>query len=303
MRPRSTYNLARLSRISLQNLTRNLLLSVATTVMMGLILFIFNVIVVLNILTNSSLDALGDKVDLMIYISDNASMYEITEMLSEIESLPVVESAQYTSKETALEQFLELYPEKEDPFTLYGLENPLPANVKIITEEPSQHEMVIDYLEETAFASLLMDIESSNENQEIVARLLSVTSFTQKLIVGVIVTFVFGSLLMILNAIHLSIFTRKREIQIMQLVGAKPRMIRFPFLLEGALYSVFAVLFSFALLMIFIEGTNLSSFTNFSEQFNPAILFGYEILASIIIGVISSYIAISYYIKRTLILQ
>lgn len=241
--------------------------------------------------------------DLMIYISDNASVYEITEMLSEIESLPVVESTQYTSKESALEQFLELYPEKEDPFTLYGLDNPLPANVKIITEQPDQHQMVIDYLGETAFSSLLMDIESSNENQEIVARLLSVTSFTQKLIIGVVVTFVFGSLLMILNAIHLSIFSRKREIQIMQLVGAKPRMIRFPFLLEGALYSVFAVLFSFALMMIFIEGTNLSSFTNFSEQFDPIMLFAYEILASIIVGVISSYIAISYYIKRTLVLQ
>lgn len=279
------------------------MLSVATTVMMGLILFIFNVIIVLNILTASSLDALGEKVDLILYISDDASVYEITDIINEIESIPVVESASYTSKESALEEFLDLYPDKSDPFTTYGIENPLPANIQVITESPDQHAMVTEYLEETAYSELFINIESSDENQEIVSRLLSVTNFTEKLVIGVIVTFIFGSLLMIMNAIHLSIFTRKTEIQIMQLVGAKPHMIRFPFLFEGALYSLIAVFFSFILLILFVEGTNLTSFSTFQESFNPALLFGLELLVSITIGIASSYAAINYYLKRTLVLE
>lgn len=280
-----------------------MLLSIATTVMMGLILFIFNVIIVLNVLTASSLDALGEKVDLLLYVSDDASVIEITDLMNEIESIPIVESVDYTSKEDALSEFLDLYPEKSDPFTTYGIENPLPGNIKIVTEEPDQHSMVVDYIESSSYEELLINIESSDENQEIVSRLLSVTNFTQKLVIGVIITFIFGSLLMIMNAIHLSIFTRKTEIQIMQLVGAKPHMIRFPFLFEGAFYSMIAVFFSFILLIMFIEGTNLSSFTNFQENFNPATLVGLELLVSTIIGVVSSFIAITYYLKRTLILQ
>ena len=132
---------------------------------------------------------------------------------------------------------------------------------------------------------------------------MSVSNFTKKLIIGVTLTFMFGSLLMIMNAIHLSIFTRKREIQIMQLVGAKPRMIRFPFLFEGAFYSVLAVFFSFILLIFFLEGTKLGDLSSFQESFRPAIIFGIELIASIGIGVISSYLAITYYLKRTLVLE
>jgi cell division transport system permease protein len=303
MRPRIPFSLKRLTEISLKNISRNLLLSVATTVMMGLILFIFNVIIVLNVLTDSSLDALGEKVDLILYVSDDASVYEITEVINEVESLPVVESVTYTSKEAALSEFLDLYPDKSDPFTVYEIENPLPANIQVITSEPSQHSMVTDYLDSSVYSELLINIESSDENQEIIARLLSVTNFTEKLIIGVIITFIFGSLLMIMNAIHLSIFTRKTEIQIMQLVGAKPHMIRFPFLFEGAFYSLIAVFFSFFLLLLFVEGTNLSSFANFQESFNPMLLFAIELVASILIGMTSSYVAITYYLKRTLILQ
>ncbi|MBT4384994.1 FtsX-like permease family protein [Candidatus Peregrinibacteria bacterium] len=284
--------------MSLQNLKRNLLLSVATTVMMGLILFIFNVIMVLNVLTESSLQELGNKVDLLIYVNDSASVFEVTEMIEDIISIPIVTEASFTSKEEALKEFINLYPDKADPFTTFGIENPLPSNVKIITESPDQHGIVIDYLQESQFAQFLLDIESSSENQEIVARLLSVTDFTKKLIIGVTVTFIFGSLLMIMNAIHLSIFTRKTEIEIMRLVGARPSMIRYPFLFEGAFYSFIAVFISLILLMIFLEGTKLSSFTSFTDSFNPLTLILVETIVSVFIGITSSYIAINYYLKH-----
>ena len=303
MRPKFKTNFLKLAELSFKNIGRNLLLSVATTVMMGLILFIFNVIVVLNILTSSSISAVNQKADLIIYISEEASNLEISEVIDEIRSLPVVSTAIYTSAGEALKDFLSDYPDKSDPFTDFGIDNPLPGNIRIVTSEPNQHALVIDYLAESSFGNLLLDIESSSENQEIVNRLIKVTSFTEKLLIGVVVTFVFGSLLIIINAIHLSIFTRKREIQIMQLVGARPSMIQFPFMFEGAIYSAIAVFFSFFLLVAFMEGSNLMNFASFEESFKPAMLFGIELLGSVAVGMISSYIAISYYLKRTLVLE
>jgi cell division transport system permease protein len=303
MRPKFGNKLRKLCKISLKNISRNFLLSLATTIMMGLILFIFNVILVLNVLVQASLSELEDKVDLIIYVSEETSLLDINGLIEEVDSIPIVKSVVYTSKGEALKDFLSLYPEKANPFALYGIENPLPANLQIITESPDQHSIVTTYLEGTQYSELLLEVESASDNQIIVSKLIEVRVFTQKLIVGVIVTFIFGSLLMIMNAIHLSIFTRKREIQIMQLVGAQPSMIRFPFLFEGGLYSIVALLFSLLLLMAFVRGTNLSEFTQFSEQFRPLLLFVAEFFASLAIGVLSSYIAITYYLKRTLLLQ
>lgn len=300
---RIRHNFKRLAQISIQNIGRNLLLSVATAVMMGLILFIFNVIMVLNVLTQATIEKIGEKVDLILYLSDSALPYEIDQMLKDIESLPVVKSAEYTSKTQALNEFLAEYPEKADPFTNYGIANPLPGNIKIVTDSPEEHSLVTDYMESTAYAQYLVDSESAGENREIVTRLVNVTDFTQKLIFGVIITFIFGSLLIIINAIHLSIFTRKLEIQIMQLVGANPNIIRFPFIFEGIVYSLIAVFFSFSLLIVFLEGSQLTALANFRDNFNPLLLFGSELIGSIIIGVLSSYIALNYYLKRTLILE
>lgn len=292
-----------LVKISLQNIGRNLLLSVATAVMMGLILFIFNVVMVLNVLTDATIEKIGQKVDLILYLTDDATEYEVSRMLAEIKNIAEVKSVEYTSKENALKEFLTDYPEKADPFTSYGIENPLPGNLKIITEKPEDHEIVTEYIENSQYSAYMKNVESANENREIVDRLLKVTNFIQKLIFGVIITFVFGSLLIIINAIHLSIFTRKTEIQIMQLVGATPNMIRFPFIFEGMVYSLIAVLFSFGLLTIFMEGAQLGTISAFTENFQPTLLFLYELIGSITIGIISSLVALNYYLKRTLILE
>lgn len=274
-------------------------MSLTTTVMMGLILFIFNVVWALNVLTQGSLQELEAKVDLILYIDDSTSLYDITDMKNTLAALPEVVEVDYTSKEEALQNFLDLYPDKESLFTSYGLENPLPANFRIVTQSPDEHAEVMDFLESSPYANYLLEVESANENQQIVERLVKVRDFTQTLVVGVILAFAVGSVLMIMNAIHLSIYTRKKEIQIMQMVGAHPSMIRFPFLFEGALYSGLAVLFSFALLFLFVFGTQLNAFMSFSENFHPFAVLGIELGVSLLIGLLSSLLATNFYLKRS----
>jgi len=300
---RIRHPLRRLVRLSLQNLERNLILSVATTLMLGLILFIFNVILVLNVLTQGSLDELGKKIDLIVYLTDDASTYQVNQMMDGLQKNPDVASVAYTSKDDALNEFLALYPDKSDPFSEYGIANPLPANLRIVTQSPDLHDAVLDSLKNSAYAPLLLDSESSNDNQAIASRLLSLTEFTKRLIFGVILTFLFGSLLMVMNAIHLSIYTRKTEIQIMQLVGARASMIYAPFLMEGAFYAVTAVLVSLFLLLLFVKGTQLGSYIDWQFSVNPFAIIGLEILGSVAVGLLASALATRTYLKRSLILD
>lgn len=303
MRAQYRYHLRRILKMSLQNLARNGLLSTATALMMGLILFIFNVVLVLNLLSQSSLGQISEKVDLLVYLKDSTSVLESTELLGKLEELPYVLEVNYMSKDEALQDFISFFPEKQDPFTLYQLENPIPSSIQVITDSPDDHEAVLKYLDNSIYEPLLLEIESSQENAEIIANLLKVTRFTRQLILGVTLAFVLGSLLMILNAIHLSIFTRKKEIQIMQLVGARPSTIRLPFLFEGGFYGLIGALISLCLLFLFVEGTGLKELVFFSEDWNFLSLLLLESLASIAVGVFSSLFAINYYLKRTLLLQ
>lgn len=292
----------RLGRLAAQSIERNLYLSTATIIMIGLILFIFNVILALNSLTVSSISELNKKVDLIIYLDDKASVYDITEMMNEIKTLDFVTGTVYTSKEDALNNFLSTYPEKENPFSTYDIENPLPQSIEVSTVDPSQHDVVLALIEDGPYGHLLAGTESMSENQEIIARLTGLTTFTRKLLVGVILTFVFGSILMIMNAIHLSIFTRKTEIQIMQLVGANPGMVYGPFLVEGIIYSISAVIVGAFLLLFFLQGTGLTSYLS-PETFNPFKIFGLELLSGITVGVLASYAAVKFYLRKTLMLE
>jgi cell division transport system permease protein len=271
--------------------------------MLGLILFILNVILVLNVLTQSSLQELAQKIDLIVYLTDEADVYQVNQLVNDLNKEPEVLSVTYTSKDDALKQFLNLYPDQSDPFSQYGIANPLPGNLQIVTESPEDHTTVLSYLQTSPYAPLLLDSESSGENQEIASRLLSLTQFTQKLIFGVILTFVFGSILMVMNAIHLSIYTRKTEIQIMQLVGARPGMIYAPFLFEGAIYAVLAVFVSLFLLLVFLKGTALTSYLSWNSGMNPLALLGLELIGSIAVGLLASALATRTYLKRSLILD
>lgn len=271
--------------------------------MLGLILFILNVILVLNVLTQGSLDELAQKIDLIVYLTDSADVYQVNQLTNDLKTQPEVLKVEYTSKDDALKEFLALYPDQSDPFSQYGIPNPLPGNLRIVTKSPEDHDTILAYMKASPYAPLLLDSESSGENQEIASRLLSLTQFTQTLIFGVILTFIFGSILMVMNAIHLSIYTRKTEIQIMQLVGARPGMIYAPFLIEGASYAVLAVVVSLFLLLLFLAGTHLTSYLSWNASVNPLTLLTLELLGSITVGLAASFLATRTYLKRSLILD
>lgn len=303
MRPRFTHSFRRLIAWAIQGLTRNLFLTVATTVMMGLILFVFNVIITLNILTQNSMNELRKKVDLIVYLTDEAELYEVTQLVNLIQANPTVIDIQYTSKDVALENFLASYPDQADPFTKYGLGNPFPGSLRIVTKDPDQHQSVLEIIQNSSYAELMLSTESTKENQAIVERLLNVTHFTKKLMFGVILSFLMGSLLMSMNTIQLSIFTRKTELQIMQLVGANPLTIYAPFLIEGIIHSLSALLFGGILLILFLRGTDLLPYLSFEGWGAPILLAGVEGIVCTLIGLSASALAVRLYLSRSPILN
>jgi len=289
----------RSGKLAIINLWRNKILSVSTIVVMSLILFIFNVILTINVLSNSIIKDIYKQVDMIIYLQDSADIFEINLLVEELKTIENVIDVTYTTKEEALEDYLSLYPDQENPFTAYGLENPLPANIQITTVSPEDHEKVTEILNKTEYQDLQLTTVDNNENQSLVNQVLSIGTYTKNLTITLLTIFIVTSFIIILNAMYLVIFNRKKELEIMELVGAPLSSIRMPFIIEGAIISLSAATISLFLIGTFISSLNLpvtiESLTTTSKVLTMGI---FEIIISIGIGVLSGSMAIEHHLKR-----
>lgn len=293
------HSLLRNIQLALDNLWRNKLLTLATVLIMGLILFIFNIIFTVNVLSKEAIHNLEDKVDLIIYLQDNADTLLVNQLVQDLSAFPETETVTYISKDEALVSLLDKYADDVNPFTQYDLENPLPASIQVITEKPEDHETLLAYIEQSSFGNLFLEIESNQENREIVENLIQITAFTEKLLYGILLAFLIGSAMIIANAIHLTIFSRKKEIDIMRLVGASYSFIRSPFLIEGAFYGISAVIIGMVLLLLFVQNLELMNISFLSIQIPYFRLVLFQLILSLLMGMGSSWIATNYYFKHS----
>ncbi len=123
-------------------------------------------------------------------------------------------------------------------------ENPLPDKFRIKARIPDDVEAV------AASVRRLAGVQNVVYGQKTVQRLLQLGAVLRRVGIGVIVVFLVVAGIIISNTIRLTVYARRREIAIMQLVGATSTYIRLPFICEGLLDGVIGALFAVALLAI-----------------------------------------------------
>lgn len=294
-------------KTALQNLWRNKFLTFASIIVMAIILFIFNILLTVNFIAISALEQINNQIDIPVYLSNEASAEEIQTLLNDIEQLDIVSNIEYTSKEEALQiinQSLgKLTNEEKETLEKFTRENnPLPASIHIYTFKPQDHELVYRFLEQEKYQLIIdqYDKKESNIIKSISKNLIGITEFSFQLMVWIVFAFLIGGILVIVNAIQLTIFTRKKEIEIMKLVGAKFSHIRAPFIIEGIIYGFSASVISFLLWIIVSRyiletNTNLSFFT---QGINPINVLIIEIAISVFLGILCSTFALNRYLKK-----
>ena len=270
---------------------------------MGIILFIFNIILLVNFITESSLQSLSEKIDIVLYMEDQVSGDQSQTITNELKLVEGVTSVKYTSKEQALKKLKSLYPNIYNSFEKYSLTNPLPASISVKTISPDYHESIEDFLKGSKYSKYISNIQRDGTMSTKEAGIISsvaknlekVTSFSRQIIFWVILTFIIGGILIILNAIQMTIFTRKQEISIMRLVGARPLFIKLPFIIEAVMYAIGAVLLNL-IFLLFLS----SELTTFVQHLNITALIIFELILTILISITSSLIAVSLNVKKEL---
>lgn len=294
--------------MSFQNLIRNPFLSIATTAVMAIILLIFNIILGTDYIAKSAFQSLNEKIDLVVYFKDNVDNYLIKNLTEDLSTLEEVKNVTYTSKEQALEDLGKNHPQTVEFFKKYKLDNPLPASLQITTTSPAAHEKITTSLKIGKYADTLSSIIEENSQtqtptlENVSKNLVKLQNFTNQVVFWLIAVFLLGGTLIVINAIHLNIYTKRAEISIMRLIGANKGFIKLPFILEGIWYALGALILSTLMLIILINtfsvgGTSLSEYYKNS---NFLAVFLAEIVVTLGIGAFGSLWAAHKYIKGKL---
>lgn len=294
--------------LGLSNIWRNRLISLITIFVIGILIFIFNVILAINFIAKDSISTLNKKVDLIIYLKETTNVSEAQSIIQDLKTLPGIENIKYTSKEEALTQIKTLYPNLSLAFEKYDLGNPLPASIDITTNHPNYHGSISQFLGQDKYQPYLSNTSRQNDEQNagimssVSSNLIKLSDFTEQVIFWLIMTFVVGGALITLNAFQITIFARREEIEIMKMVGASYLFIRLPFIVEGIIFGTASVVISILMLMIVSQNINISniSLLDYSDsRFYLILLF--ELVVTTILAVFSSMIAVHEYLyKRSL---
>jgi len=297
--------LYRIIKYGVQAFFRNKWLTIATVSVMMMALFVFLSLIIFNVLTNNALLILRDKIDISVYFQSTVKEDDILNLKRSLESLKEVKSVEYVSRTEALAAFKERHISDETISKALSVldENPLLASLNIKANDPQDYPIISAYLDNDNMKELV-DQVTYNENQIVINRLASIVQTAKK--TGIALTSLLSliAVLVTLNTIILSIYSTRDEISIMRLVGAGNKFIRGPYIVQGILYGISAAIIGMVIMLplvilaspyveVLMPEMNLQSyFYN-----NALILLGYQLLLGISLGVVSSIIAVSKYLK------
>lgn len=287
------------------NFKRNSYLSMGTTGVMVLVLFLFSGLMSLNYLASRVVSGLEEKVDVSVYFKNEASEEEIAKIKSDLEALGIVKKVEYVSKSQALEEFKTRHAGDtliQDSLAELG-DNPLQASLNVKANDSSQYASIAGFLEGNKFRSLVDKI-NFYENEQVIKRVLAISGGLRNW--GFLLTMALAliAVLVTFNTVRLTIYSQKQEIEIMRLVGGSNWHIKAPYLVEGGLYGALAagiVAIVFYPVAYFISpkvetlmpGVSLINyFVSNIFQFVPLIFF-----IGILLGVTSSFVAIRRFLK------
>ncbi|RKD21823.1 cell division protein FtsX [Ammoniphilus oxalaticus] len=236
--------LTRHAREGFRNIGRNGWMSFASVSSVAITLFVLGLFLVLAMNVNHSADVVEKQVEVRAYLKADTTHEQVGQVQEEIEQLATVESVNFITKEQGLETFRESWGDKGNLLTgLEGEENPLLDAFAVKPKNPQETSTIAETLTE------LPHIENVVFGEETIEKLFSVTKVVRNIGMVLIIALAFTAMFLIANTIKLTIVARRREIEIMKLVGATNAFIRWPFFIEGLLMGVVGAIIPIAILL------------------------------------------------------
>ena len=264
---------------AVQGFTRNPAMSIASTLTVTLMLTLFAFFLTTDRGLQAAVAVLEGKVELALFIDDNAKVSQILDLKAQIEADPSVARVDYITKDQALQRMKDIAARRPD-FTIADLAtNPLPASLEIKMADPREATRLAADLRGEIGQGVVYDVV---DNPQVVDQLLTITRVLSVGGLAILVMMLFVALFVIVNTIRIAVHARRDEIEIMQLVGASDWFVRWPFIIEGMIVGALGALVS--LLVLFAAaGPVMSTMLDFLDLL--PVSFGPDFVAQLVASV------------------
>ncbi|MDO8435266.1 MAG: permease-like cell division protein FtsX [bacterium] len=294
-------------KLALQNFYRNLWLSIATMIIIVLTLLSVNILVSLQAVSLEAVTYLKNKVDVTVYLKPEATGEQVDNMKTFLATQTGVKSVEVIPKEDALTEFAERF--KNDPIVQESLlelqGNPLGDSLVIKAVSLEGYDAILKLLDQDPYRLIIEQRDFRNYTL-IIDNLRSVIEKIQKMAYIITTVLMLIAVLVLFNTIRMTIYTRRREIGIMKLVGATNWFVASPFFIESFLYAFVAFVVAVILLMPLLRlmqpyitelfpGSSFSLLTYYQDMWWP--IFRWQFLGVVVLSVISSAVAIQRYLR------
>jgi len=228
-----------------QGFMRNPAMSIASTLTVMLMLTLFAFFLTTDRGLQAAVAVLEGKVELAVFVDDNAKVSEVLALRAQLEKDPAVARVDYITKDQALERLKAIAANRPDLAVADLDSNPLPASLEIKMADPREARRLGQDLKDEIGNGVVYDVV---DNPQVVDQLLTITRVLSIGGIAILAMMLFVALFVIVNTIRIAVHARRDEIEIMQLVGASDWFVRWPFILEGMLVGALGAVASLALI-------------------------------------------------------
>lgn len=220
-----TRTIGRHLRESFKSLRRNGWMTFASISAVTVTLLLVGVFLVIMMNMNKFATDIENDVEIRVHIELTANQDEQKDLEKNIKKISQIESVEYSSKEDELNHLIQTMGKE---WTLIGDdENPLHDVFIVKTKTPSETPVVAQKIRALEY------VHSAEYGEKKVENLFSLLRTSRNVGVVLVIGLLFTAMFLISNTIKITIFARRREIEIMKLVGATNWFIRWPFVFEG----------------------------------------------------------------------
>jgi cell division transport system permease protein len=205
--------------------------TIVTVVLLGVLIPIFQT-------AQAKSDEVRDSLETRVAIYDDATEAEAKQLERELLAIPHVDSVRLISKAEALEELrADLGKDKSGELLTQLHSNPLPANFQVKADDAANLDAVRAAItppgpdgKPQSISPIVQDVFDRQEDSQKIEQVTSALKIVLTVITALLLV---ASLMLVGNTIRLSIYTRRREVEVMRLVGATRWFIRWPFMIEG----------------------------------------------------------------------
>ena len=220
----------------------NLSTSFAATMTVLIGMFLLGLLIALGTWVVSWSDHVKEQLEVKVFFVDGVTPKQVNSVGAFLRTDERIKDYQFVTRAEALDRMRRKYPE----LTADLPTNPLPASYEITPRRAEE----VKEISAAIRAQKFVGVERVKDGQQTSKRILQVARVIEVVFLVAVAVLLVASVLLIANTIRLSIFARRREIEVMKLVGATNWFVRGPFMVEGLLCGFAGALAAVVLLLL-----------------------------------------------------